>query len=359
MSLLNLPVRAWLRVALSAAAPLVLLATAGCDSSRRVETYVPTRIMSFGDDLSTIEADGRKYTINGFVVGSTTTLDCTVNPIWNQTLAINFGLAFNECQPSSIATANGVMGAAAGANVDVVDAQIAAAQASSTAMFVPTTLVTIQGGMHDVLAAYSAFKMTANRDAAFQLLADKGAKLAAAVNRVTANGAGPRVIYDTVPDLGFSPLAIIDQANNAASTVCLINCRTLLSQLTAAFNSVMRTGVYRRDDGVTFTVGTGVINDGRYAALVAVDDTLRSMADIRFSVVPYGLLNNTTAIAVAACTVTDLRLCLPTSATLVAEAAAAVNPSFAYLWASDRLPGPNWHNRVATVAITRARNNPF
>jgi hypothetical protein len=362
MSLLNLSARAWLRAALSAAAPLVLLAMTGCDSSSRVENYVPTRVMSFGDELSTIESTGRKHSVNGYVAG-TTTVDCTVNPIWNQVLATNFGMAFTAC-PGSGLTVNGVMAASAGATVDTIDAAISAQQTTNAAFFVPTTLVTVQGGLHDVLSAYATFKLNSNRDAAIQLLVDKGGQLAAAINRVTNAGSGARVIYATVPDLGYSPQAITDQAGNATlGTVCAIDCKALLSELTAAFNSAMRTGLYRRlSDDRVFTAATGragVLNDGRYAALVTFDDTLRSMANPAFSVVTYGLTNNSVALSDAACVSADLLTCEPVAGSLVAGALAATNPSVAYLWAGATLPGPNWHGRVAAVAITRARNNPF
>lgn len=330
MSQLPLFARA-LRCAAAVLAFTVLLG--GCDSSSRVEDYVPTRVISFGDELSLIKGDGSKYTVNGFSATATTTLDCTVNPVWNQSLATNFGLAFPVCKPASIAIANGSMNAVQGVTVAGVEAQVNAVASSE---FVPSTLVTIQGGLWDVVNAYNSYKTNANRDAAFVLVRAAGVKLAGLVNQITNNGSGARVLYATVPDLGYSPLAYTELA---AAGTCVVDCRQFLIDLTAAFNEALR---------------INVLNDGRYAGLVAFDDTLRSMANPTVRTTVYGLINTDAATSVAACTTPDISLCNTT--TLVPELAGSAT---GYLWASDRLPGPNWHSRVASVAITRARINPF
>jgi outer membrane lipase/esterase len=44
-----------------------------------------------------------------------------------------------------------------------------------------------------------------------------------------------------------------------------------------------------------------------------------------------------------------------TTATLVAGAVAPAN----YLWANDRLLGPNGHRLLGNLALSRAANNPF
>jgi hypothetical protein len=69
----------------------LLAALASCGGGGLVEPFRPTRILALGDELSVIEADGRKYTVNAFKVTdstttpqteSTTELDCVRNPIW-------------------------------------------------------------------------------------------------------------------------------------------------------------------------------------------------------------------------------------------------------------------------------------
>jgi hypothetical protein len=45
----------------AAIAATALLASCG---GGQVEPFSPTRVLAFGDELSTIEADGRRYSIN-------------------------------------------------------------------------------------------------------------------------------------------------------------------------------------------------------------------------------------------------------------------------------------------------------
>lgn len=346
-----------LRCAVATVALTALLG--GCGGSSKVEDYVPLRIVSFGDDLSAIVAgsgtDARKYSINAFASGSTTVVDCTVAPTWNQGLATNFGMAYAAC-PLAGAALNATLLAARNATVDAIEAQVGSV---APATLVPSTLVTIQGGMWDVIAAYNAVKAGGDLSAAITLMGQKGAQLANVVNRITNDGAGARVIYGTVPDLGCTPLAVTDGV--AVADVCADQGRRgdVLTELTRTFNESFRTG-FARLPGTNTSVqyGQGVVNDGRYAGLVAFDDVIRAMANRSFRSAVYGLVNTDAAVQVAACvpsaTTDDISAC--TTATLVAEAS---GNAFAYLWASDVLPGPAWHTRVANVAITRARNNPF
>ena len=303
----------------------------GCDSSSRVEDYVPTRVISFGDELSLIKGDGSKYTVNGFTSG-TTTLGCAVNPVWNQALATSFGLAFSVC-PGAIAAPNGLLSAVQGATVNAVAAQVNAVPA---AQFVPSTLVTIQGGLWDVISAYNTYKTSTTRDAAFAQVRAAGLQLAGLVNQIANNGAGARVLYATVPDLGYSPLAFTEQA---AAGTCVVDCRQFLIDLSFEFNKALR---------------VNVLNDGRYAGLVAFDDILRSMANPLVRTTVYGLKNSDAATQIAACLPADVSACNTT--TLVADADAVAS---SYLWAGDRLPGASWHANVAAAANSRARNNPF
>jgi hypothetical protein len=345
MSQLPLSVRA-----LRYAATLVFATLLGaCGSSSRVEDYVPTRIISFGDELSVIKSGGGKYTVNGFTSG-TTTPDCTVNPIWNQALATNFGLAFTQC-PGAIVGANGLMAAQQGATVDAIEAQI---NSVLPAELVPSTLVTIQGGLWDVINAYNGVKAGGDPAAAMTLMGQKGAKLSDLVNRLTNNGAGARVIYSTIPDLGCAPLAFNEGIAQGACSD-LRSRSDVLTELTRTFNEAFRSGFARVSGSETrVQYGGGVINDGRYAGLVASDDILRSMSNVNFRTTLYGLKNSDVATRTAACVPTDISACNLT--TLVTDADASAST---YLWASDRLPGLPWHLQVGNRAISVARNNPF
>ncbi|MEY8877900.1 MAG: hypothetical protein AB9M60_15420 [Leptothrix sp. (in: b-proteobacteria)] len=346
--------RRWRALAVTVGMTLTVSATAllsACGGSTRIDPYVPTRIMSFGDELSVINPDGSQYTVNA-TAGTTTTLGgaCTVHPIWNLTLATNFGLAFAACQPITIASANGVMAAAAGARVDQVVAQVASARTTTPDAFVPKTLVTLQGGSWDVIDAYNTFivnQPTPNTAAATQQVHAAALKLAALVNQVADAGRGPRVIFATIPDLGYSPLAF---NGNATLGTCAgaSDCRTLLSALSNEFNTTYR---------------LNVIDDGHFAGLVTFDDRLRSMANLNFRTSVYGLINTDAATQQAACDATVLaNLSTCTTDQLIPAAVLATGSALSagtYLWAGTTLPGPAWHLQVGTLAVTRARNNPF
>ena len=319
------------------------LLLAACGGSTRVEDFVPTQIVTFGDELSLVQSDGRKYSINGFttdtsVTPNTTVADCKVNEVWTQTLARDFGLAYAglaaDCRPTTIATANGQMKAAAGARVADVVAQVQAHGAA----FTPQTLVTLQGGLHDVLDAYDAYLAgtLADRTAALAQVGARGAALAAQVDAITDGGNGGRVIYATVPDLGLSPKARKDQA----AGLCAArgeSCVTLLTDLSFRFNEDLRRSVR---------------NDGRYAGVLPIDEylvTMTNVANASLSNNAFGLRNTVDA---ACLTTSPLPACDTT--TLVSGATGT-----SYLWADDLRPGPTWHTRVAFFAVARARNNPF
>ncbi len=317
---------------------------AACGGSTRVEDFAPTQIVTFGDELSLVQPDGKKWSVNGF--DSTSLADCEVLPVWTQTLATSFGFAYSGlvagCLPSNVAVANGVMSAAANVRVAGVAQQVSDYLAAGKT-FTPTTLVTIQGGMHDVLDLYAAL-LAGTTDRASALAAAlaaaqvQGAALAAQVNAITKGGAGGRVIYATVPALGLSPKAIKDQTAGACTALGQ-SCVTLLTDLTAAFNEALR---------------VNVTNDGRYAGVLQTDEYLLTMVNVaqaNLSSNIYGLSNVTEA---ACLSTAALPACDTT--TLVSGAAGSGTK---YLWADDLRPGPAWHARVATFAVARARNNPF
>ncbi len=313
----------------------------GCDSSSRLEPYVPTRMMSFGDDLSAVAANGLKVNING--------ADCSGNPLWNQQLASAMGLSLANCPVGG--TSDGVMGAAAGATVDDIAAQVASARTTVGAgAFVPSTLVTVQGGLWDVIAAYDTYRATPTSAKYAEMVARmeaKGRQLADLINDLTRDGAGPRVIYGTVPDLGCSPRAYTDGL--ITSGVCQDQTSRVdpLTEFTRIFNTALR---------------TRVTNDGRHAGLVIFDDRLRSMTTTspnRLRTSLYGLFDDDSSMNTSACSTglpaTPTTTC--TTATLVANA-----NSTNWLWAFDVIPGPAFHNQIAAGtagAIFRARNNPF
>ena len=123
------------------------------------------------------------------------------------------------------------------------------------------TLVTLMVGMYDIKNAFEAYELAGSTAAALNTAKDQLAasaiRLGLLVNDITAEGRGGRVVYTTVPDIGYSPYAI---AKGVAS-------QQVLHDLTRIFN-----------DKFELTV----TNDGRYAGLVfpTAETTLRNMADL-------------------------------------------------------------------------------
>jgi hypothetical protein len=299
----------------------------GCGgSSSRVENYVPTRLVAFGDELSLVNADGSKYGVNA-LLPNTTTLDCVTYPVWTQAVASGYGMVFPECNVGAVANPAAVMKATVGAKVADVVAAVAAYQA--TTVFTPQTLMTVMAGQHDILAAYAAYNAgTLGRAAAKTQVAAAGKVLGALVNTTANQGSGARVLYATPPNLGYSPYATAEVARTGDA-----DRATLLRELTLAFTEALR---------------TEVLNDGRYAALITGDELVISLSDST-KMVANGLTNITDA----ACT-TAMPGC--TTATLVSGAAGV---GTTYLWADAQRPGVLFQARVGAAALNRARNNPF
>ncbi|MFM2342601.1 MAG: hypothetical protein RLZZ592_2254 [Pseudomonadota bacterium] len=317
-----------MRILKSLLAPTALaVLLAACGGSERVEDYVPTKLVAFGDELSVVNSDGTKYGVNALQVNSTA-LDCATYPVWPQVVASGYGLVFPECNTSGVLTTSAEMKAKAGAKVADVVSAVAAYQASTG--FARTTLVTLMVGQNDILEAYSSWVAgTLSRDQAKAQVAARGATLGALVNTITASGNGGRVLYATPPNLGYSPFAASEVASSGSE-----DRRTMLRELTTSFIEAMR---------------VVVTNNGQYAALITGDELLVSMATTT-TLSTYSLTNNTDP----ACTVTPLTSC--TVSTLVSGAAGS---GTTYLWADLQVPGPNWQARVGSAALSRARNNPF
>jgi outer membrane lipase/esterase len=309
--------------ALAAAATL-----ASCGGGGLVEVFKPTRILAFGDELSTLEADGRKHSINAFkitdatttpVTESSTELDCARNPIWTQAVASGFGLAFERCLGTATA-ASGQSLARAGAKVADFAAQIAAVQGATPSK---SDVAVALFGMNDILELYAQYP-TRSRDDLLGEARARGNAMGVQVNGLAQSG--PPVVVLTVPDLGLTPFALAENTRTGDATRS-----TLLSDLTAAFNNRM---------------SVALINDGRLIGLVYADIELQNHAKFPAS---FGLTNVTET----ACLGTALPPAC-TSATLVTGATAAT-----HLWAGPLLPGPRYHSSLGTSASFRARNNPF
>jgi len=314
--------KAW-RAGLAAVA-LALLAS--CGGGEAVK-FKPTRILAFGDELSVIEADGRKYTVNAFAtkvengvtVDDPTKLDCVRNPIWIQSVAAAFGLVFDRCLGTAT-TATGQVLAQPGHKVADLAGQIAAVQGAALNEL---DLALMMIGMNDVLELYAQYPTTPRA----ALLAEIATRAVAMGNQInTLAQRGPAVVVLTMHDIGLSPFAKAEDAV-AGDT----SRSALLSELVRTFN-----------DRMTITL----INDGRLIGLAYAD--VETQNEVKFPAA-YGLANVTDAACLASA---PLPGCKPD--TLVTGATAA-----AYVWADALRPGPTTQARLGALATQRAVNNPF
>jgi lysophospholipase L1-like esterase len=310
------------------AALAALGALASCGGGGLVVPFNPTRILAFGDELSVIESDGRKYTVNAFkitdsttnpVTESTTELDCTRNPIWIQTVATNFALPFDRCLGTATAAKSQIL-AAAGAKVADLPTQLAAIAGAARSH---SDLALVMIGMNDILELYAQYPAT-SRDALLTEARNRGSTLGNFVNALATSG--PAVVVLTMPDIGLSPFALAENTNTGDTTRA-----AFISELVAAFNNRM---------SVT------LINDGRLIGLAYADIETQNEAKFPSS---FALTNVIDAVCASSATLPGC-----TTATLVSGATAS-----AYLWADSLRLGPSTQARLGTLAQARARNNPF
>lgn len=311
MSLNRLFARRLGRATLALCAAAVVSACGGGD---RAEPYVPERLVAFGDELSLIEANGTKYTING--VNSAGALDCTLNPIWVQILASDLGMGFEQCK-GALSNTNARTLATVGARTEAVVAQMATLRTTAP---VPTssTLVTVQVGVHDVI--YLAQQVRGGMS-----LADATTAIQALATRLTDEvrnytNAGIGILVATIPDVGYSPYA-----------ATLGDGWSVLHQLTWAFNEKIRTTLPTDGHKVVLVSGTpsgfstGTSSTGSYTVWSGYTNARNCTAG------------------------NDTPNC--SASTLVD--AGAINT---YIWADDLHPAPSTHSQMGSTAYTRVRD---
>lgn len=308
----------WRGAAAALWAALLALLLAGCGGgTSQYDPFVPARLFSFGDEASTINPDGSTYSVNG--LDAYGNFDCTVLPIWTESLAASFGLVFAQCNRDNIADPQARSWAAPGAKVADVAAQIDTQIAAGG--FRDRDLTTVFVGINDVLELYAQYPVRSEADLAAEASA-RGEQAAQQVNRLVAFGA--KVIVVNLPDLGFTPYAANQNLLNSDT-----DRAALISRLTAAFNQQL---------------GVKILLDGRYVGLVQLDQRSQVLARAGTAL---GFDNVTTPVCTAA-----LPAC--TTATLIPGGSAG-----GYLWADDRWFATGGQNQIATLAIDRARHNPF
>lgn len=307
-------------LALATVAAAALIAGCGGGGTAQIEPFAPTRVIAFGDESGAILQSGKKYTING-LNPDTRQVDCKLSPVWSQILATGFSFVYPQCNTDFVALPQGIMYATLGAKVADVRDKID--QHLSNDRFGPKDMVAIMVGVNDILELYRQFPAQ-SKDSLVNEAKARGKLLAEQANRIAnANG---RVLVSTIFDLGLTPFG---QKEKLQATD--IDRAAFLDELSNAFNISMR---------------LNLLNDGRLIGLVLVDETIQQIA--RFPAA-FGFSNVTDA----ACR-NDIAPQDCTTETLVTDASATQ-----WLWAGDTLLGPGAQQRVGTLALTRARNNPF
>ncbi len=313
--------RARLSVAAIAACAAAAMVAACGGGTSQFEPFIAERVFAFGDDASTLRADGTRYSVNG-LDATTGVFDCRLEPLWVQIVASYYGFVFAECNVATpVAVPKAFMRAVAGAKVADVAAQVEAQAAAGGLR--DKDLALVLAGANDVLELYAQYPAVPEAALINEARA-RGERMAAVVNRLVALGA--KVIVSNLPDMGMSPFARAEALANASGG---FDRAALISRLTTAFNE---------------RLGVKVLLDGRFVGLVQMDlrtqSAARSPASFGFS-----------SVSTAACTVAPPDC---TTATLITGATAG-----AYLWADGTRLSSGGQGSLATLALERAQRNPF
>ncbi len=320
------------RVAMRAAAGLVavgaLAALASCGGGTyQVTAFAPARMLSFGDESSRLEgSQGLKYSINQ-ISSTTLQLDCTQNPIWNQSLANNYGLVFANCNPNASNDLSAIDLTTVGGTVNDVVNKVAAFQAGDT--FNYNDIVTVWIGMNDIISAYQA-NGTGDQTALLTDMKEAGATLAGVVNNIA--NAGAKVILLTVPDMSLSPYGYVESQRGDFDRA------KLLSDMTTQFNLGLR---------------SNIVNDGSKIGLVLVDDLVRNAVRSPGS---YGLISLDNQ-SYGCLDTAPLPTC--TNDTLRNDPSTGQVANASFLWADATHLGSVLQGQIGTQAVNRARSNPF
>ena len=322
----SFPPRLALRALGAAVLGAALLSACG-GSTSQIDKFQPAHVIAFGDELSVLTDAGHNYSINGVSTTNSAVVDCTVHPMWVQSMAsAYYSKVFSQCPGTDTSPDKTAYDLAAnGATVADLVTQIDAYQAATG--LTEQDLVTVLVGMHDVLALYAQYDgTTASENALVAAAADRGELLAQQVIRIVATGA--KVLISTVPDLSPSPFALKEKADTGEDRPAVIKA------LTDAMNKAMRTGLTSLD--------------GTQAGLLLADDLIRAMVRVPSS---YGLSNTTEAACLSTAALPDC-----TTATLTTT---ATDKSSTYLWADATHPAYTFHTYLHSQAISRLENLPF
>ncbi len=381
------------RLRVLSAAIVMGLGLAACGGGTQVSKFKPSKIISFGDELSylgeqTVQGQvikGQKYGVNylltdyAYYTGTTYESDSAViaareaetyggattysvdsdglrfiksvessggdpthlrqtrtlwgcsieGRLWTQILANGYGLGYATGCPED------KTGAVSYAAVGALSADVIAQLNAHRAEMSSGTLVTILAGQNDIIEQLAVYRATPSQLTAIKAtLKARGEQLGQAVNALLPTGA--RFLIATPPDLGKAPGA----GSNG----------TVLTDMTQAFI-----------DG--FTGLNGVTNDGTKIGLVKVFDLVKEIhnnpsgyslnvleraCNVSALLKPDGVTPSTSLLD---CTYSTT---VPVNNTLVSGASL-----YTHLWASDWVLAPGGQARIGSLAYSRATDNPF
>ncbi|MCK9685493.1 SGNH/GDSL hydrolase family protein [Scleromatobacter humisilvae] len=311
---------------MAAAGALAVLASCGGGTYQQ-QAFVPARLLVFGDESSRLQgSQGLKYSINE-VSNITGETDCTLNPIWTQTVANGYGLTFANCNPNGAFENNAIDNTTVNGTVADVVQKVAAFQGGDT--FNGNDLVLIWVGMNDILNEYKA-NASPDETVLVQDMKDQGTQLANVVNSIA--NAGAKVVILTVPDMSYSPYAFAEAQRGDFDRA------KLLSDMSTAFNVGMR---------------SNILNDGSKIALVLVDDLVRNAVRSPGS---FGLIANDNQ-TYGCLDSAPLPTC--TNETLRNDPSTGQPAIQNFMWADATHLGSALQGQIGSQAYGRARSNPF
>ncbi len=314
--------RQWASRAMTAAA-LGLLAA--CGSSSKYDEFIPTRIVSVGDqvsylgDASLSPAFSDRFTVNNLAS------ETTINN-WVLQLAASYGLStdLTLANPSVVATADAVSN-----RVTDLSARLATVTPRGGDMLV------VSGGMADILAMADAVANgTLSTTQALADIATAGSNLQDFVLGQVGNY--KHILVINAYDLKNSPYAV-NKTFAAGSGLTTTTFQQLLHDMTRAFNTALisNAGTFSSGQGVrlfdaeTLFLNANLYNFGISAAGMS-SGTCNSFAS--------SLVNTTRT----ACTTT---------------AAAALHSDYdTYLFADDKFPSPVAHRFLGAQAYAFLRS---
>jgi outer membrane lipase/esterase len=324
------------RAARTCGAVAMAIALAACGGSSEQESdFEPTRFIALGDETSSIldidgNFNGHKFSVNGTVAGNQTEIDCRSNPIWIQTLTLQYGnFVFPTCNPvgSAVFDPPNRIRATVGARAADLSTQIDAQLAESD--FRDGDMVTVLVGTNDVLLQYAQYptvsevQLTVNVEAA-------GREVARQVNRLAEGEA--RIIVSTIPDVSYSPYALAERTSHIDT-----DRQLLIQRLVVAFNTALK---------------LELINDGKRIGLVQFDEAVRQTVNFPGS-------NGITNPLVPVCDLSKSQLVPPSTLDCTDFTLVAGTSGITALWADDRHLSSGGQLLLGNLAASRARNNPF